>query len=130
MPTSPELECGPHGRRPRQGPGTRKATKAQPAPKVRLVQLYRASEHTVSELEELFGLTPPHHLPRGRAGRRTHRRPYFLQGAAVTEPGPALAAGYGELLDQLKPTIAGARWQVQRVVHQHSKPTTPHCQRL
>jgi hypothetical protein len=35
----------------------------------------------------------------------------------VTEPDLALPAGYPELLEDLKRTVAGARWRAQRVVN-------------
>ena len=47
----------------------------------------------------------------------SHRQSKHADWAAVTEPLPALPEGYGDLLEQLKLTIAAARWHAQRVVN-------------
>ena len=61
---------------------------------------------------------PRHHLPRPR-----HRRAGRPTGEpGMSEPDLPLPPGYPELLEELKNTVAAARWRAQRVVKQAAAP--------
>ena len=96
----PGTDSRGHGRRQGEGPSARQATQAQPAQEAHLVELHRAGEHTISELEELFPSPAPPSiarlpapagvLPPSRCGQSAVRDG---RAAGRGEPRPGVEAG-------------------------------------
>ena len=69
-------DSGGHEGRQGQGPAARQAAQTQPQQEAHLVELWRAGEHTIGELEELFPVTRStiyRAVARARAGERQGR---------------------------------------------------------